>query len=187
MTFMRKIISVGLTAGALGLGATGISAPDLVKADTQTASWSEEKWPFPIDQWGTGQAFGCAAERCGREVHLYLRAKIGFCRCAAGVSDDDEIERVGDLELFGSDYKAVASGQPVSVGIMSGRARLFVIARPLQPALPVLTIALANKCDAIVATVTAEFEAGPAVEAHALEFLRSAAVQHWVEAQGGSE
>jgi hypothetical protein len=50
-----------------------------------------------------------------------------------------------------------------------------------------LTIALANKCDAIVATVTAEPQAQSVVEAQALDFLRSAAVQHWVEAQAGSQ
>jgi hypothetical protein len=68
---------------------------------------------------------------------------------------------------------------------MTGRARLYAVARPLQSALPVLTIALANKCDAIVATVITEPEAPSAVEAQALDFLRCAAVQHWVDAQGG--
>ena len=112
---------------------------------------------------------------------------MGFCRCATGVSDDDEIERVGDLELIGPDYKALASGHPVTAGLMIGRARFYAVARPLQSALPVLAIALANKCDAIVATVTAEPQAQSVAEAHALDFLRSAAVQHWVEAQSGSQ
>ena len=179
------MVSVGLAAGALVFGAAGICAQ--VAAKNQIPAWSEEKWPFPIDQWGTGQAFGCAADRCGREVHVYLRAKIGFCRCATGVSDDDEIERVGDLELIGPDYKALASGHPVTAGIMTGRARLFGVARQLQSPLPVLAIALAKKCDAIVATVIAEPGAQPVVEAQALDFLRSATVQHWVETQGGSE
>jgi len=184
MTLARAIICLGLAAGALTLGAASISAQDPAKAGTQPL-WAEGRWPFPIDQWGTGQAFGCAAERCGRQLHLYLRAKIGFCRCATGVSDDDEIERVGDLELIGPDYQALASGHTVSAGIMTGRARLYAVARPLQSALPVLTIALANKCDAIVATVITEPDAPSAVEARALDFLRSAAVQHWVDAQGG--
>ena len=187
MTLARRIVCLGLAACALTLRAAGISAQDLVKADTQASPWADEKWPFPIDQWGIGQAFGCAAERCGGEIHLYLRAKIGFCRCATGVSDDDEIERVGDLELIGPDYKALASGHPVTAGLMIGRARLYAVERPLQSALPVLTIALANKCDAIVATVTAEPQAQSVAEAHALDFLRSAAIQHWVEAQGGSQ
>ena len=183
MTLARAIICIGLAAVALTPGAASISAQDLAKVGIQS-SWVEEKWPFPIDQWGIGQAFGCAAERCGRQLHLYLRAKIGFCRCATGVSNDNEIERVGDLELIGPDYQALASGHPVSAGIMTGRARLYAVAQPLQSALPVLTIALANKCDAIVATVITEPEAPSAVEAQALDFLRSTAVQHWVDAQG---
>jgi len=185
MTLAR--IGLGLAAAALMLGALGILAKILAEADSQSPAWSEEKWPFPIDQWGTGQAYGCAAERCGRELHLYLRAKIGFCRCATGVSDDDEIDRVGDLDLIGPDYKPLASGHPVIAGIMTGRVRPFAVARPLQPAVPVLTIALANKCDAIVATVMAEPEADSVAEARALDFMRSAAVQDWVAAQSGSE
>ena len=70
---------------------------------------------------------------------------------------------------------------------MSGRARVFAVERPLQPDLPVLTIALAHRCDAIVVTLMAEPQAQAAAEAQALEFLRSAAVQHWVEHQGGTE
>jgi len=71
---------------------------------------------------------------------------------------------------------------------MTGRARLFAVVRPLQSALPVLTIALSNKCNAIVATVVAGTEGELAVEAQAIDFLRSAAVQQWVEGQqGGSE
>jgi hypothetical protein len=187
MKLARTIICLVVAAGCLALGTTCILAQDAVQISPETSSWSEEKWPFPIDQWGTGKAFGCTAERCGRELHLYLRAKIGFCRCATGVSDDDEIERVGDLDLIGPDYKALASGHPVSAGMMSGRARLFAVERPLQSARPVLSIALAHKCDAVVATLIAEPEAQGIMEAQALDFLRSAAVQQWVAAQGGSE
>jgi hypothetical protein len=174
-------------ATCLVLGVTRLAAQDVIQIGPKTSSWSEEKWPFPIDQWGTGQAFGCTAERCGRDLHLYLRPKIGFCRCATGVSDDDEIEWVGDLELIEPHYKALGSGHPVSARTMSGRARVFAVERPLQPDLPVLTIALAHRCDAIVVTLLAEPQAQAAAEAQALEFLRSATVQHWVEHQGGTE
>jgi hypothetical protein len=159
---------------------------DGAPANAQVASWTDEKWPFAIDQWGTGLAFQCAAAKCGSETHLYLRAKIGFCRCATGVSDDDEIDRVGDLELIGTDYEPLAPGHAVTAGIMTGRARLFAVARPFQPSQNILTIALANKCDAIVATIMAEPDARPE-EINALDFLRSARVQQWVEAQHRAE
>jgi hypothetical protein len=182
-----RILGLGLAAGTLLYGGARLSAQHTDTIEAQTASWSQEQWPFPIDQWGGGQAFRCTAQRCGRELHVYLRAKIGFCRCATGVSEDNEIERVGDLELFGADYKAPAPGHPVSAGVAAGRARLFTVTRPLQSPLPVLTIALAHKCDAIVATVRAEPEAASPLEDQALDLLRSAAVQNWVEAQGGSQ
>ena len=78
MTLARRIICLGLAACALTLCATGISAQDLAKADTQAFPWAEEKWPFPIGQWGTGQAFGCAAERCGGEIHLIFGQRSDF-------------------------------------------------------------------------------------------------------------
>jgi hypothetical protein len=187
MTFAPTMLRLSLAAGIWLLGGASILGQDSAKSETQAPSWSQEQWPFSIDQWGTGRAFRCAADRCGRELHLYLRPKIGFCRCATGVSDDDEIERVGDLELIGADYKPLTPGHPVTAGIMTGRARLFAVARPLQTALPVLSIALAHKCDAIVATVLAEPETEPIAETQALDFLRSAAIQNWVEAQGSSE
>jgi hypothetical protein len=163
------------------------TAKDEAPVQAQRALWVDEKWPFPIDQWGTGLAFRCGAEDCGSEMHLYLRAKIGFCRCATGVSDDDEIDRVGDLELIGPDYKPLAPGHAVTAGIMSGRARLFAVERPLRGAKRILTIALANKCDAIVATIAPGPDTEAIQETNALDFLRSAGVQHWVEAQHSSE
>lgn len=186
MSFARTMLWVGLAAGALAFCGAGTFARE-AKSEPQTPSWSQEQWPFPIDQWGTGQAFRCAADQCGRELHLYLRAKIGFCRCATGVSNDDEIERVGDLELIGPDYRPLTPGHPVNAGVMSGRARLFAVERPLQARLPILSIALAHKCDAIVATVQAEPQADSVSEAQALDFLRSATIQDWVEAQGGTQ
>jgi hypothetical protein len=184
-------------AGLFLLAGSSVSAQDSAKTLTPAPpwvqekwvqeKWVQEKWPFPIDQWGTGLAFGCAADRCGSEMHLYVRAKIGFCRCATGVSDDDEIDRVGDLELIGADYRPLAPGHAVTAGIMAGRARLFAVERALQPAVPVLTIALANKCDAIVATVLGKPDVAPDQEGRALDFLRSATVQHWVEDQTGTE
>jgi hypothetical protein len=62
--------------------------------------WTEIKWPFPLDEWGIGKAFGCRALDCGSDVELYLRAKIGFCNCTTGVADDKELERVADLDLL---------------------------------------------------------------------------------------
>jgi len=150
-------------------------------------NWSEESWPFAIDQWGTGRAFRCDDGACGAGLHLYLRAKIGFCRCATGVADDDEIDRIGDTELFGSDYQSTVPGHPVVAGMLKGRARQFAVHRAFASSTPVLTIALANKCDAVVATVAAGSELTPAQEAAAIDFLRGDQIQHWAAANTQSQ
>ncbi len=163
---------------------TPAASPALVSS---SQTWSEESWPFPIDQWGTGRAFRCADGACGAELQVYLRAKIGFCRCATGVSDDDEIDRVGDTELFGSDYKPLVPGHSVDAGLLRGRARQFMVRNALGPSKPVLTIALANKCDAVVATVVGDSGVTPAQETAALNLLREDQIQHWAAANTQSQ
>src|SRR2546421_11492218 len=85
----------------LGLAAASLlptrSAPDRAEAATPQAIWYEVPWPFPIDQWGTGKTFVCRAADCGAQVTVYLRAKIGFCNCTAGVADDEELDRISDF------------------------------------------------------------------------------------------
>jgi hypothetical protein len=188
MSFARRnAFCLGGVVGLLCLLASSISIFTAKHAQStpQFPVWSEVKWPFLLDQWGAGRAFRCGAEQCGSEVHVYLRAKIGFCRCATGVSDDDEIDRVGDVELIGDEYKPLASGRPITAGILVGRVRLFLVERPYQSRVSVLAVALANKCDAIVATIVAERDMQTAQERAALEFLRSDIVQHWTQANTG--
>ena len=80
----------------LGLAGAADSLNMLTSQPTDNATgvaiarpvWSEVRWPFPIDQWGTGRAFNCKAADCGGAAKLYLRAKIGFCDCTSGVADD---------------------------------------------------------------------------------------------------
>jgi len=187
LTGYRKIARIktcfaGLAVGLLCLLAGNVhSAP----GDTRSNGWSEVKWPFLIDQWGIGRAFRCGSKQCGSEVYVYLRAKIGFCRCATGVSDDDEIDRVGDVELIGPEYTALAPGHPITVGTLVGRARFFLVERPFQARVSALAVALANHCDAIVATVVAEPDIRIVEEGAVLEFLGSDTVQRWAKANTG--
>jgi hypothetical protein len=183
----RMAAGFGFALGTFLLAGSGIVAQDVSQATAPAPSWAEEKWPFPIDQWGTGRAFKCDADQCGSEIHLYLRAKIGFCRCATGVSDDDEIDRVSDLELMGAEYRPVAPGHPVTAGVMAGRARTFEFERPFRSPIRVLGIALANRCDAVIATVVAKSDELALEEGEALDFLRNDAVQHWAETNTGAE
>ena len=124
-------------------------------AEPARAAWSEIKWPFPIDQWGVGRAFRCPAAECGTDIALYLRPKLGFCNCATGVSDDAELDRVGDLELLSAKFKGLRDGRPITVGWMNGRSRPYEVTMPYAAPRTALAIGFNDKCDVVVATVVA--------------------------------
>jgi hypothetical protein len=151
----------------------------------QAGSFTETKWPFLIDQWGLGNAYHCKAADCGIDVTLYLRAKVGFCNCTTGVSEDDEVDRVGDIGLIGWQSRPRGLGTPVQVAWMKGRSRAFWVEGRDRRERHALAIAVSNKCDAIVATVVADRALTSDIERAALEFLASASVLRWVEANTG--
>jgi hypothetical protein len=187
-------LRTGFVAVALGIALAGLLAGDAVttsageRASTaaepaRAAVWSELKWPFPIDQWGTGRAFRCRAVDCGADIDLYLRAKLGFCNCTTGVADDAELDRVGDLELLSQKFDGLRDGQPIKVGWMNGRSRPYRVAMPYAPPRSALAIAFNDKCDVVVATVVAADVA--AAERAALAFLNGDLVLRWAERELG--
>ena len=148
-------------------------------------AWAEVKWPFPLDQWGLGRAFTCRAADCGDEVDLYLRAKIGFCNCATGVSDDAELDRVGDLELLSATFNGLSDGRPIAVGWMSGRSRPYQVDLRYGAPRSALAIAFNDKCDVVVATVVTEHSRLAEAERAALALLNGDSVLRWVEKELG--
>ena len=52
-----------------------------------------------------------------------MRPKIGFCNCDSGVADDDEVDRVADLDLMSQRFAPRAPGEVVAVADMPGRLR----------------------------------------------------------------
>jgi len=143
--------------------------------------WSEVEWPFLMDQWGKGKAFQCKAADCGTEVNLYLRAKIGFCNCTTGVSDDDELSRVGDIGIIGGKVSPLAPGRPVTVAWMKGRIRPYAVAKTFPDAESALEMALNEHCDAVVATVIVARGTAAPLEQPALDFLAGDVALRWAE------
>jgi len=180
----RRIV----TAAALliaGIGGYALFLATKPPEDTHRESWrarpiwTESAWPFPIDQWGQGWAFQCKAADCGIEVNLYLRPKIGFCNCQTGVANDEELDRVSDVDLVGSERSVLGPGRPIMVHWMKGRSRGYAVGAPSTKS--VLSLAFNDRCDVIVATVVAG--ADPAAQERVvLEFLNGDLVRHWAEA-----
>jgi hypothetical protein len=183
-------IAAGIAcAGALAGAAATVGIPRLANVTPPllraSAQFAEVKWPFPLDQWGLGRAFHCNAADCGTEVNLYLRAKIGFCNCTTGVSDDPELERVADLEIFSDRYAPTGDGHPINVGWMKGRSRPYYVSMRYVPAFDAVAIAFNDKCDVAVATVVGDPGKLPEAERHAIAFLNGDLTLKWAKAELG--
>jgi hypothetical protein len=171
---------IGAAAAAYLLLQPSVSLPRKVDP-----VWIEVKWPFPMDQWGPGKAFRCKASDCGTELTIFLRAKIGFCNCTTGVADDEELERVADLDLFGERRVAPAPGKPIGVRWMRGRSRAYAFPSSSGAGQSALAIAFNDRCDVIVATLIAGNNRPAELETAALEFLNGDVVMRWAETSLG--
>ena len=167
--------SLARAIGLFGLTAVLLAGGTLVeRAISESAQpvFSEIKWPFPIDQWGFGRAYRCTPGQCGTEVTLFLRTKVGFCNCASGIADDNEIDRVADFDLLQGRVQPLGAGKPVTVAEIPGRTRLFRIEG--KAGSYALVIALSEYCDGFVATAVLEREPTPAIETAITNFLTPA-------------
>jgi hypothetical protein len=179
----KRIATAAVAVLVAAIGGYFLAAKPSTDAPRMSAHgppvWTEAAWPFPIDQWGEGWAYQCKAADCGIDVNLYLRPKIGFCNCQTGVADDQELDRVSDVDLFGSERSALGPGRPITVHEMKGRSRGYRVGA--ASAKSVLSLAFNNRCDVVVATVVAGDESVLQEQA-VLEFLNGDLMLHWAEA-----
>ena len=179
---MRRglIIAAGIVAlGALSGGAAyerAASGEDLEKAE-----WQEIAWPFPRDGWPAGKAFRCGAADCGGEVEVYIRPKIGFCNCDVGVADDDEVDRVADLDLMSEHFAPLEPGKVVRIADMPGRIRPYALRLSDGSRHTAIGIAVSHRCDLMVAVAKGSGDA-TGVQRAALDFLGSAKMSNWMTA-----
>lgn len=187
----RSILPAAMIAFAIGAVLAPIAWSAAVhgkKAFLSTGQpvWTEVPWPFGPDIWGRGKAFRCNSADCNAEIHVYVRPKIGFCNCATGISDDAELERLGDLALLGRKLEPLSVGKPVSVAWMKGLSRSYSIVEPgWLPGASAITIAFHDRCDAIVAMATVRNKQPQLSEAAILDLLKSPAVMGWLESTIG--
>ena len=122
---MAALLAIVIATGVIASSVAGLGLRAPANSAAAEPAWTEVKWPFPMDQWGLGKAFVCPAADCGSKIDVYVRPKIGFCNCATGVSDDDELERVGDTELVSPNVRGLGRGRPIKVGWMAGLIRSY--------------------------------------------------------------
>jgi hypothetical protein len=182
----RVVWQTGLAA--FGISAVIGSSAALLPTKTSNwqfagaqAAWTEVAWPFAIDQWGGGRAFQCKAAGCGTDIALLMRAKIGFCNCTTGVADDEEFDRVSDVDLVDGQKRELGPGLPIVVRWMKGRGRAYSLQGYIFSPKSMLSIAFNDRCDVIVATAVVSGDSPMSQQPAVLEFLNSDMVMHWVE------
>jgi hypothetical protein len=165
--------------GALsGAAAYQHAAP---RQDERTGAWQEIAWPFPRDGWPAGKAFRCVAAACGGEVELYLRPKMGFCNCDRGVADDDEVDRVADLDLLSERFAPIAPGDVVRIADMAGRIRAYDLNMANGLRHTAIGVAVSRRCDLLVAVAHGKGDA-PEMRRAALAFLATHEMTRWAVA-----
>jgi hypothetical protein len=161
----------------IALGAlSGVRAYETERA----GHWQEIAWPFRRDGWPTGRAFRCTAGGCDG-AELYVRAKRGFCNCDTGVADDDEVDRVTDIDLISPRFTAIAPGEVVRVGKLDGRARRYDLDISDGVSHAAIGIAVSRRCDLFVAAAQGRGDAS-AMQRAALAFLETQEMKAWVMA-----
>src|SRR5258708_24959060 len=146
----------------------GVAGDQYVRSNIE--GWQEIAWQFPGDGWRAGRAFRCATEFCGDEIEVYVRPKIGFCNCDSGVADDEEVDRVADLDLMSERFAPLEPGRAVRVADMPGRLRSYDLTMSDGSRHAAVGIAVSRRCDLLVAVAQGKTSA-PQVQRIALEFL----------------
>ena len=173
---MRRALLTTLSVALCTL--SGVAA--YVGARPAAGEWREIAWPFPRDGWPAGRAFRCDVARCGEAIELYVRPKIGFCNCDSGVADDDEVDRVADLDLISPRFAADEPGRAVRLADMAGRMRSYSLQLPDGSRHAALGIALSRRCDLMVAAARGASASG--LQRAALDFLGRDDMRHWMTA-----
>lgn len=180
---MRRLLAITVAAAMFG-AVSGVAAYQKLRrmpAADGGAQWQEIAWPFPRDGWPAGRAFRCISADCGGGSELYARPKLGFCNCDTGVADDDEVDRVADLDLISPQFKPRAAGQVVHLAGMSGRARAYDLTMADGARHTAIGVALSRRCDLMVAVARGQGEAS-ALQGAARAFLEQSDMHRWMMA-----
>jgi hypothetical protein len=171
------VIALVVAVGTL----SGVAAVQHARSSIVVAGsgWQEIAWPFPRDGWPAGRAFHCDASACGNAVELYVRPKIGFCNCDTGVADDDEVDRVADLDLMSQRFVPQQAGRVIRISDMTGRARSYDLKMVDGSDHTAVGFALSHRCDLMVAVAQGEGTA-EGVQRAAETFLGKSDMTHWM-------
>ena len=175
MTRWPAILACVLALGAL----PGRAAVETAQPAFREISFREIPWPFPRDGWPAGRAFRCSGGTC-EGVEVYVRPKLGFCNCDSGVADDDEVDRVSDLDLISARFAPLRPGEPIRFADMTGRIRAYQLQMPDETRHAAIGIAVSHRCDLLVVAAHG-MAAAREVQLTAAALLETSDIRRWVQ------
>jgi hypothetical protein len=172
-TIVQTSLAAGLVAGMVTLGLIEDEHP----LPGKDVPWRQITWPFQRDAWPPGRAW-----RRGT-LEVYVRPKLGFCgNCETGVVTDEEVDRVTDVDLLDERFAPAKQGLAVSIGTLSGRARLYRY-KPMSGVMRHAEgIAVSQKCDLVIAVIVGNL-IDERERTAAYRHLESGTVQGWISQQ----
>ena len=168
-----------LLSSAFAVAICTLSGSAALQPAQPVERWHEIAWPFPRDGWPAGRAFHCAVELCGDEIEVFVRPKIGFCNCDSGVADDDEVDRVTDLDLMSERFVALEPGKAIRIAEMPGRLRAYDLRMADGSRHAAIGIAVSRRCDLLVAVAQGKGTA-PGIQRVVLDFLALDSMKQWM-------
>ena len=184
MSYRGRKLAMGTAVAAAIVAGTAVAAHLVTQPSPGHAqvAWAESSWDMPLDNWGEGRAWRATAPD-GAQLRLFARTKSGFCNCFSGIANDDEIDRIGDVDLHGDDFSPVAPGVVTSLGSLAGRKQLFQTSGHWTAGRFVLSIVAATGCKAVVATIVSGETIPPEAEATAVALLTGEEFRRWAANQ----
>ena len=88
-----------------------------------------------------------------------MRPKIGFCNCDTGVADDDEVDRVADLDLMSERFAPLEPGKVIRIADMPGRSRSYDLRMTDGSQHAAVGFAVSRRCDLLVAVAQGKGDA----------------------------
>ncbi len=166
--------------GGLGFLGARLAFPPVSLVE-EGSVWRDAAWPFLRDGWPAGRAFRCDAAQCGEEVMVYARVKKGMCDCVAGVTDDDDLERVSDAALISPRVTPQGAGEAQELAGMKARLRRYQI----DSGATLAVFASGRNCNAFVAMATARHDLPPRSLQAVRALLDAPPMVRWIARQGG--
>ena len=174
-TIVQTSLAAGLMAGLAGLA--GYANWKLDQGREPPDGWWPIAWPFPRDGWKPGQAWR------GHDLEVYIRPKLGFCgNCDTGVVNDEEVDRVTDIDLLDEKFMPLGDGRRVRITDLVGRSRLYRLSLKGGRTQLAEGIAVSYKCDLVVAIVLGRVDDEP-TRKFAHSFIESNKVQVGINQQ----